>query len=282
MTSPIIIDLIGQPSAGKSSTAAGLFYRLKLMGCVCELVPEYAKDLVWSRREHQLADQLYVFAKQRDRLERLRGQVHYVVTDSPLRLSHFYGAHFCERYPSFSALVKEVDASFTHASVFLRRTKPYSAVGRTQTQSQADAVGVRLAELFVDRCELDLPGDEAAIDHIINHLTRTGRLYHPDHLLVRELRELRVTLSSPVITWGYLVAGGYHHDRLLAAVAAIGLRYADCPLTLGVTPYGLALTIHFARGDQRYGEALNCNELPEIEAFTDDYDLWIEPQVLND
>lgn len=41
-----VINLIGGPGSGKSTTAAGLFFRMKSMGVRCELVTEYAKELV--------------------------------------------------------------------------------------------------------------------------------------------------------------------------------------------------------------------------------------------
>ena len=40
----LIINLIGGPGSGKSTTAAGLFYKLKQMGIDCEMALEFAKD----------------------------------------------------------------------------------------------------------------------------------------------------------------------------------------------------------------------------------------------
>ena len=40
----IVINLLGSPGAGKSTTAARLFYELKMKGVKCELITEYAKD----------------------------------------------------------------------------------------------------------------------------------------------------------------------------------------------------------------------------------------------
>lgn len=42
----LIIDLIGGPGSGKSTTAAGLFYKLKKLGYNCEMSLEFAKDKV--------------------------------------------------------------------------------------------------------------------------------------------------------------------------------------------------------------------------------------------
>lgn len=39
--------MFGSPGSGKSTTAAGLFYKLKTSDYNVELVTEVAKDLVW-------------------------------------------------------------------------------------------------------------------------------------------------------------------------------------------------------------------------------------------
>lgn len=53
----LIINLIGGPGSGKSTTAAGLFYKLKKLGYNCEMSLEFAKDKV-------MDDQIYIFGKQ--------------------------------------------------------------------------------------------------------------------------------------------------------------------------------------------------------------------------
>ena len=59
-----IINLFGASGSGKSTTAMGLTYFLRLGGHKVEYVNEYAKDLVYEESTHKLKHQLYVFAKQ--------------------------------------------------------------------------------------------------------------------------------------------------------------------------------------------------------------------------
>ena len=47
MHKTIVVNIFGGPSAGKSTTSAGIFYELKRQGIRCELVTEYAKSKVW-------------------------------------------------------------------------------------------------------------------------------------------------------------------------------------------------------------------------------------------
>lgn len=86
-----IINLFGGPGCGKSTIAAGLFYKLKCLGKIdCELVTEVAKDIIWDGNFELLQNQSYVFGNQYHRLWRLRNKVDLVITDSPTLLCHIY------------------------------------------------------------------------------------------------------------------------------------------------------------------------------------------------
>ena len=86
-----IINLFGGPGCGKSTIAAGLFYKLKCLGKIdCELVTEVAKDIIWDGNVELLKNQSYVFGNQYHRLWRLRNKVDLVITDSPTLLCHIY------------------------------------------------------------------------------------------------------------------------------------------------------------------------------------------------
>ena len=65
-----IVCLYGGPGSGKSTTCAGLFYKLKLLGYNGEMLREYVKDWVWEGRKIHPGDQPYFFAKQ-SRKERI-------------------------------------------------------------------------------------------------------------------------------------------------------------------------------------------------------------------
>lgn len=46
MNKTIVINLLGAPGAGKSTLAALIFSKLKMKNIACEIVTEFAKDLV--------------------------------------------------------------------------------------------------------------------------------------------------------------------------------------------------------------------------------------------
>jgi len=163
-----VIACIGPPCAGKSTTAAGVFHRLKLAGANCELVTEYAKDLSYERRDMALGNQAYVFGKQLQRLHILDGTVDIVVTDSPPVLSLMYAPSW---YPeSFSDFVKFMCARYDTAYYYLERTKPYVQVGRHHTEEESDQIGSRILKLLEDEgiAHRVLPGDERAADTIFD------------------------------------------------------------------------------------------------------------------
>lgn len=45
----LIVNLVAGPGTGKSTTMAGVFYKLKSLGIDCEMVTEFAKELVWEK-----------------------------------------------------------------------------------------------------------------------------------------------------------------------------------------------------------------------------------------
>jgi tRNA uridine 5-carbamoylmethylation protein Kti12 len=86
-----VINLFGGPCTGKSTVASGLFWRMKMQGRNVALVQEYAQEAIWEQRQNLLDDQIYIFAKQQRRLNRLQGHgLDWVITDSPLPLSVVY------------------------------------------------------------------------------------------------------------------------------------------------------------------------------------------------
>lgn len=86
----LIVNLFGVPGAGKSTGAAYIFSRLKMLGVNAELVTEFAKDKVWENNEEVFNNQAYIFGKQSFKISRCANKVDVVITDSPLPLSVFY------------------------------------------------------------------------------------------------------------------------------------------------------------------------------------------------
>lgn len=166
-----VINLFAGPGAGKSTTAAGVFRKLKLAGVNCEYVTEFAKDLTWSGRHLALDDQIYVFAKQHHRLFVCREKVDVIVTDSPLMLSSIYAPP--ETETCMHELVLSRFRSFNNHCYFIDRTKAYNPKGRNQTEAQAKEIDNAVLDMLEEISEpyVRVPGNEEADQIIFDHFT---------------------------------------------------------------------------------------------------------------
>jgi len=138
MNKPLVVNLFAGPGAGKSTNAAGLFYKIKMAGINAELVTEYAKDKTWEEAWSIFDNQIYIFGKQYHRQWRLTKNVDIIVTDSPLVLSCHY-ANFQNRklHDAFCTTVVEAFNEFDNMNFFINRVKAYNPKGRSQTLDEA-------------------------------------------------------------------------------------------------------------------------------------------------
>ena len=143
----LIINLIGGPGSGKSTTAAGLFYKLKQMGIDCEMALEFAKDKVWEESLMTLNDQIYIFGKQYHKLWRLNNKVDVIITDSPLLVSLYYNK---EESMYFNDFVVEQYNKFNNVLYFINRPDDYQTNGRTQTEEESKNIDKVLKNLITN------------------------------------------------------------------------------------------------------------------------------------
>lgn len=123
-----VINLMGAPGCGKSTTAAGLFNLMKITGKSVELVTEAAKDWTWSKDWMHLKHQPSILAEQDFRLARLEGQVEWAIADSPLPAQIAYmgdewlacgldemAYDLFDRYTNFTVLLTRGDFEYQKA-----------------------------------------------------------------------------------------------------------------------------------------------------------------------
>lgn len=164
----IVINLFAGPGAGKSTTCAGLFYKLKMMGVNCEMALEYAKDKVWEQSFRTLENQIYIFGKQLHRIWRLKDQVDIVITDSPLLLSiHYDNAK--SKY--FADLVKDEFNKFNNYNYFITRNEFYNPKGRMQTLEESKDIDCNVKNILDEnKIIYATVSKDNAVDDIINDL----------------------------------------------------------------------------------------------------------------
>lgn len=140
-----VINLFGGSGLGKSTTAAGLFYEMKLRGHHCEMVREYVKQWAWDGIKVGQWDQIYLFGKQAKAESRLYGKVDVIVTDCPLLLSPIYESYYSPEDPvvihSALAFIKKANKlGIKHHNFILERNKVFDTRGRYETEEQARTV----------------------------------------------------------------------------------------------------------------------------------------------
>lgn len=119
------------PGAGKTTAAWEIASELKKRGYVTEYVPEYAKELVWDKN-FELLDgspehQAQLLEVQTHRLERLNGQVDFIVTDSPILLNPQYLKASSRVKEAYEREVYLTFSKFTNFCVLIQRGQKNSS-----------------------------------------------------------------------------------------------------------------------------------------------------------
>lgn len=142
----LVVNLFGGPGTGKSTTAAGLFHKLKVNGIDAEMALEYAKDLVWRESFKVMQDQIYLFGKQQHKVRTLAGKVDIVVTDAPILNSLVYGEKNTNQ--EFKDLVLATHNEFKTYNVFLTRHKAFNPNGRLQDEEEAREIDTKILDML--------------------------------------------------------------------------------------------------------------------------------------
>lgn len=154
----VVVNLIGQPSCGKTSTSVKLLAHLKEFGIECEYCPEAAKTYLYEGKKINKYMQFGLFGSECTTQSRLFGSVDVIISDSSPILAAFYEYFYNGDNvlsPACKGFYKKVqDDGIKVLNFFLPRKKKYNPKARYQTESEADNVAVRLIE-WLDREEYD-------------------------------------------------------------------------------------------------------------------------------
>lgn len=154
MNKTVVINFFAGPGCGKSTTAADLFAYMKHSNLNVELVREWVKDWAYEGRPITKGEQIYVFGKQFKKESLLYGKVDYIITDSPLLLSSYYTEKYNPDLGEFSSVVKSLIKSFekdgvSRVNFLLERNKPYSKIGRYETEEQAKQIDKEMERFLI-------------------------------------------------------------------------------------------------------------------------------------
>ena len=173
----IIINLIGQPSCGKTSTSVKLLAYLKELGIECEYCPEAAKTYLYEGKKINKYMQFGLFGSECVSQSRLFGSVDIIISDSSPILAAFYEYFYNgdnALSPACKEFYKKAKEDEIHViNFFLPRKKKYNPKGRYQNEKEAADVAAKLKEWLTwegyDYEVLDCP-DEKRISAITERL----------------------------------------------------------------------------------------------------------------
>ncbi len=176
MSKVLIVNLYGGPGTGKSTTATGVFSKLKYLGYKCEYVSEFAKDLTYEKSFEVLQDNLFVIATQHHRSFILRDKVDIIITDSPLILPLSYINYKEFDYGFIKNIVKYLYDKYNTLDIFINRNNDdhaYESYGRSQTVDEAigidEDIKRKLKELDIKYNTVNM--GESTIDYIVSMIT---------------------------------------------------------------------------------------------------------------
>lgn len=155
----ISINFYGAPSAGKSTAAAYTFSFFKNKGINIEHVTEYAKQMIYSKRQDEMTNQIYMLAKQYKKMKDIAEyqKVPIIVTDSPLLLSLVYSKNL-HYYDELKSLTNKLNDEFHNINIYVKRIKPYNLSGRNQTEMESDNLASEISTLT--NMDYIIDGDE--------------------------------------------------------------------------------------------------------------------------
>ena len=135
----IVVNLFGEPSAGKSTCAMDITAQLKRHGINAEYVSEFAKDKVYENNGEVFKHQEYLFGKQSFKMGRVKNKVQVMVVDSPLILCAVYNTDKVLG-EDFNKTVLNVFNSYNNRNYLLTRYHSYENEGRFQKEDEAKEV----------------------------------------------------------------------------------------------------------------------------------------------
>jgi predicted ATPase len=143
----LVVNLFGGPCSGKSTTMAGLFYKMRLLHMNVEMASEVVKDSVFSGDNYVFKDQLYTFALQQKKLSQLNGVVDIAITDAPLLLSHVYGTRHSD---ALRSLINDEFDRYNNVNILLDASDiKYNPVGRRKSAESAHDVHEEIADMLL-------------------------------------------------------------------------------------------------------------------------------------
>jgi hypothetical protein len=165
-----VVNVIGGPGCDKSLITAAIIVFLKLREKTIEVIPDFAKSLVWQQNFEVLKNQYFIAQRQFEMLSLLDGQVQFLVTECSLPQVLYYNENYLDNICDIEKTRKQILEWYNQCNninIFVERgDRKYIRTGRFQDEEQARNVDRGMRELL-DREALPytvLPSDVTAVN----------------------------------------------------------------------------------------------------------------------
>ena len=162
-----VINIIGGPGSDKSLFSSAIVLHLSLHGKTVEIVPDYAKALVWQQNFSVLKNQYFIAQQQFD---------HFLIDECSLPQLLFYNENYDENICDVSKTRDQILQWYRqndNINILVQRgQKKYVRTGRFQDEEQAREVDQGL-QAILEREHLPytvLPPDVKAINAFVEAL----------------------------------------------------------------------------------------------------------------
>ena len=139
-----IINIIGGPGCGKSLFTAAIVLYLTLHHKKVELIPDFAKALVWQKDYEALKNQYRIAQQQYNMMALMDGQVQYLINECSLPQLMFYNEHYADNICNVDKTREHMLAwykQFNNVNILIDRAdQPHVHTGRFQSEEQAREV----------------------------------------------------------------------------------------------------------------------------------------------
>jgi hypothetical protein len=144
-----VINVIGGPGCDKSLYSSAIILYLNLHNKTVEVIPDFAKSLVWQQNFEVLKNQYFIAQRQYEMISLLDGQVQFLITECSLPQVLYYNEHYAENICDVSKTREQILEWYkqhNNVNILVERSdKKYNRTGRFQDEEQARAIdhGIR-------------------------------------------------------------------------------------------------------------------------------------------
>ena len=165
-----VINVIGGPGCDKSLVTSAIILFLKLHDKTVEVIPDYAKSLVWQQNFEVLKNQYFIAQRQYEMLNLLDGQIQFLITECSLPQVLYYNENYADNICDIGKTRTQIlnwYKQHNNVNVLVERgDRKYIHTGRFQDEEQAKGIDRGLRGILTREGlrYTALPGDVEAIN----------------------------------------------------------------------------------------------------------------------